>query len=201
MGAAEELREKTNTITVGGAFSDSENTTEEATKGLEHEEDDAIDESFYEENLSGKKEKALSPKETFERGLASIGSSSDEAFDIIMEIANNGYFEKNISLFKGAVKATFRSSTLTDASLFLESIEEADLKTESRTTFFLGLFVLGAVLHSYNGKELDGESITDRVDFIKKNIPPVFFKALKMEAARFSELNEIIGSEGAADFF
>ncbi len=159
------------------------------------------DEEYYSKKLEEKVTKTQSPKEIFVSELERIGQTEDGVFEIIMEIANNGYFEKEVSLFKGAVKATFRSSTLTDASIFLENIENAELKTESRTSFFLGLYVLAAVLHTYGGKVVESETIEDRVEFIKKTIPPVFFKALKTEAAKFSELNEIIGSEGAADFF
>ena len=148
-----------------------------------------------------KEEKVATPRERFKNALSKINLSEADAFDLIMDIANNGHFEKDYSIFKGAVKYTLRSSNLYDAADFLKHVEEEDLRSESRTSFVLGLYVLASVLHDYNGTLLSELDINERAEFIKKNVPPVFFKAIRIQASKFSEITEILGTDEAADFF
>lgn len=147
------------------------------------------------------KPEAKTPSAKFKEHLKILNLTESDAFDMIMDIANDGCIKKEINLFKGSLVATFKSSSLIDAHDFLKKVDQAELKSEASTSFFIGLYMLGAILESYRGDSIVGDTIEKRVIYIKEKIPPVFFKTLKFEAAKFSEIIELIGSEGAADFF
>ena len=137
--------------------------------------------------------------------IKEIGLSEDEVIDLIFQLTDYGYIEETVSLFKGRVKALFRSPKVIDSVSFIDKLDEEQIETPAKAEFYMGLYSLAAILEGYQDRrikqDLSSLSLEDRVKWIEENLSTVVYQALLREGKKFHNKLELLMREEVADFF
>ena len=147
-------------------------------------------------------------KETATQAMERLGMSKDVAIDWIFQLSDKGYVEEKFVEFSGRISAVFRAQDVGDSAEFIELMDDEDMTSPARIAFFLNLYSVAIILHSYNGEPVGGwmekdkaSSLQKRAEWVKENIPTAIFSILLKKAKDFHQKMDLLASPEVADFF
>ena len=138
---------------------------------------------------------------TIEEKMAAVGISKDEVVEMILQLSDDGFIERDISFFGGKFKAKFKTSTLNDTKDFISMFDKLEASTQAKAEYYMNLYSLAAILNSYNEHETLSDDIIERAKWIENHIPVPIYKALLAEASKFHSSIEVLNEKEVASFF
>ncbi len=167
------------------------------------EEEEAKDDNI--ENKTAYSDREVEPVvdmvKTFEEKMSDAGMSKDSAIDLILQLADTGYIEEQISLFGGRIVCSVKSPKMIDSAKFIDMLDEEEMNTPAKVEFYLNLYSMSAILTRYGDTDLSELSMRQKTKWIEENIPTVMYKSLLPKIQKFHLKIELLSSDEVANFF
>ncbi len=138
---------------------------------------------------------------TFEEKMLDAGMSKDLAIDMILQLADTGHVEEQISLFGGRIVCKVKSPKMIDSAKFIDMLDEEEMNTPAKVEFYLNLYSMSAILIKYGDTDLSELSMRQRTKWIEEHIPTVMYKSLLPRIQKFHLKIELLSSDEVANFF